>query len=78
MKTTHESYWDIEDCNLSSVPESNELARSFKENDTETAVFHPYDPSTDFLYEIYQGKRWNVIFWNVLVSPEEQYQNDDH
>ncbi len=61
MKTTYKSYWDIEDYNSSSVPEYRELIRSFKENDTETAVFHPDDPTTDFLYEIYQGKGWNVV-----------------
>ena len=61
MKTTYKNYWDIEDCNFSYVPECDELFRSFKENDTETAVFHPDDPTTDFLYEIYQGKGWNVV-----------------
>ena len=61
MKTTHRNYWDIEDCNFSSVPECDELIRTFKENDTETAVFHPDDRTTDFLYEIYQGKGWNVV-----------------
>ncbi len=51
----------IEDCNFSSVPECHELIRSFRENDTDTVVFHPDDPTTDFLYEIYQGKGWDVV-----------------
>ena len=37
------------------------LCWNFKNNQSETLVIHPYDPTTDFLYEIYRGKRYNVI-----------------
>lgn len=57
MKTKYLNYRESED----RIETEDELIRSFRENDTETIVFHPDDPTTDFLIEIYQGKGWNVL-----------------
>jgi hypothetical protein len=51
-------------------PDRDRLLRSFKEKDTETIVFHPADPSTDFLIEIYRGKGWNVVN-DPFINQEE-------
>jgi hypothetical protein len=66
MKTEYSNYRDIEtyteeESEYASVPDQDELLRTFMDNDTETIVFHPDDPTTDFLCEIYQGKGWNVV-----------------
>jgi hypothetical protein len=37
------------------------LCWNFKNNQSETLVIHPYDPTTDFLSEMYKGKGYNVI-----------------
>ena len=34
---------------------------NFRNNQSETLVIHPDDPTTDFLSEIYKGKGYNVI-----------------
>lgn len=37
------------------------LCSNFRDNQSETLVLHPDDPTTDFLSEIYKGKGYNVI-----------------
>lgn len=37
------------------------LCCNFRNNQSETLVIHPDDPTTDFLCEIYKGKGYNVI-----------------
>lgn len=53
-----------------SIPDQEELLCSCNEETSRTIVFHPNDPSTDFLSAIYKGKGWDVITNPFLENDE--------
>lgn len=52
---SHESFEEYE------INDHEKLCCDFRDNQSETLVIHPDDPTTDFLSEIYKGKGFNVI-----------------
>lgn len=43
------------------INDHEKRCRDFRENQLETLVIHPDDPTTDFLTDIYRGEQYNVI-----------------
>jgi len=58
-KLTHHSLESFEEYVVSNDHEK--LCRNCMDNQSETLVIHPDDPTTDFLSEIYKGRGYNVI-----------------